>query len=227
MKRYFITGLLIWVPLGITIWVITFVLSMMDNMARFIPNWARPDHWIIQALPADFPGLAHATTLPGFGIVLTLIILLGTGLFAANILGQRLLRIWEALLSRIPIVRSIYTSVKQVSDSLFSGNGQAFRQALLVQFPHQGAWTIGFLTGYPGGEVACHLKEEYLSVYIPTTPNPTSGYFIMVAKNATITLDMSVDEALKYVISMGVVVPAVSKDRAKRQQPSIQTTTND
>lgn len=135
--------------------------------------------------------------------------MLFTGMFAANILGQRIVRMWEALMVRIPVVKSIYSSVKQVSDTLLSGSGQSFRKALLVQFPHQEAWTIAFLTGTPSGNVAAHLgEEEYVSVYVPTTPNPTSGYFIMVKKSATRELDMSVDDALKYIISMGVVAPS-------------------
>lgn len=207
-KRYLITGLLVWVPLAITVWLLTLILGTMDRVAELLPFWARPDYWLIQALSPYFPSIKTNTSIPGFGILMTLVVLFGTGLFAANILGQRLIIFWETILiTRIPIVRSIYTSVKQVSDTLFSGSGQAFRQALLVRFPHQDVWTIGFLTGTPGGEVASHLPGDYVSVYVPTTPNPTSGYFIIVEKSALIELEMSVDEALKYVISMGVVSP--------------------
>jgi uncharacterized membrane protein len=130
-----------------------------------------------------------------------------TGMLAANILGQRLVRIWEAFLARIPVVKSVYSSVKQVSDTLFSSSGEAFRKALLVQYPRPGSWTIAFLTGAPGGEVASHLAGEYVSVYVPTTPNPTSGFFLMMPKRDVIELEMSVDAALKYIISMGVVPP--------------------
>lgn len=207
LRRYLVMGLLIWIPLGITAWVLMLILGTLDHIADFLPIWARPDHWLMRALIPYWPTLKMQETIPGFGIFMALLILLGTGLFAANILGQRLILVWEAVLKRIPIVRSIYTSVKQVSDTLFSGNGQAFRKALLVKFPHQDAWTIGFLTGAPGDSVACHLSEEYVSVYVPTTPNPTSGYFIMIPKASVIELNMSVDEALKYVISMGVVAP--------------------
>jgi uncharacterized membrane protein len=210
IKRYLITGLLVWVPLAITVWVLSLILGTLDRVAALIPFWARPDYWLIQTLAPYFPSIEMNRTIPGFGILMALAVLLGTGLFAANILGQRLIYFWESILTRIPIVRSIYTSVKQVSDTLFSGSGQAFRQALLVRFPHENAWTIGFLTGTPGGEVACHLPGEYISVYVPTTPNPTSGYFIIVAKASVIELNISVDEALKYVISMGVVSPIES-----------------
>jgi len=215
IKRYLITGLLVWVPLAITVWVLSLVLGTVDQVATLVPLWARPDHWLIQTLAPHIPLLDTTKTIPGFGVLMTLVILLFTGLFAANILGQRLIHFWESLFTRIPIVRSIYTSVKQVSDTLFSGNGQAFRQALLVRFPHEHAWTIGFLTGTPGGEIACYLPGEYISVYVPTTPNPTSGYFIIVSKTSVIELEMSVDEALKYVISMGVVSPSLENDETK------------
>ena len=212
LKRYLITGLLVWVPLAITVWVISLILGTLDRVATWVPFWARPDYWLIQTLSPYFPSIEMSRTIPGAGIVMALVVLLFTGLLAANILGQRLIQFWESLLTRIPIVRSIYMSVKQVSDTLFSGNGQAFRQALLVRFPHEQSWTIGFLTGTPGGEVACYLAGEYISVYVPTTPNPTSGYFIIVPKTSVIELDMSVDEALKYVISMGVVSPTLDSN---------------
>ncbi len=144
-------------------------------------------------------------------MVASLLIIFFTGLVAANVLGQKLVRLWEALLARIPVVKSIYYSVKQVSDTLFSSSGQAFRKALLVQYPREGAWTIAFLTGQPGGDVANHLHGDYVSIYVPTTPNPTSGFFLMMPREDVIELDMSVDEALKYIISMGVVAPPLSK----------------
>jgi uncharacterized membrane protein len=145
--------------------------------------------------------------IPGFGVLLAFAILLGTGVFAANFFGARLIRFWEGLLGRIPFVKSIYSAVKQVSDTLFSDTGNAFRKAVLVEFPHEHSWTIAFLTGSPSPAVTKHLDGEYLSVYVPTTPNPTSGYFIMVPRSRTRDLDMSVDDALKYIISMGVVAP--------------------
>ena len=201
MKKYFITGLLIWVPLGITLWVLHLLVSAMDQTLLLLPENFQTEHWL-------------GMHVPGMGVVLTFVVVFGTGLIAANMLGQRLLRFWENILSRIPVFKSIYNSVKQVSDTLFSSTGHAFRKALLVQYPRDGSWTIAFLTGQPGGDVVNHLQGEYWSVYVPTTPNPTSGFFLMMPKSDVIVLDMSVDEALKYIISMGVVSPGAN-GRAK------------
>lgn len=195
MKRYFITGLLIWAPLGITIWVLSFILGMMDQSIMLLPTEWQPRNLL-------------GFHLPGLGALLTLLIVFLTGLLTANFIGQRLVRWWEALLHRIPVVRSIYQSVKQISDTVFSPSGQAFRQAVLVQYPRPDSWTIGFLTGTPGGEIVDHLGGAMVSLYVPTTPNPTSGFFLMVPKADVIELDMSVEDALKYLISMGVVAPA-------------------
>jgi uncharacterized membrane protein len=167
----------------------------MDQTLLLLPEQFQTEQWL-------------GMHVPGMGVVLTLVVVFGTGLIAANILGQRLFRFWELALGRIPFVNAIYNSVKQVSDTLFKSGGHAFRKALLVQYPHQGSWTIAFLTGQPGGDVVNHLQGEYWSVYVPTTPNPTSGFFLMMPKSEVIVLDMSVDEALKYIISMGVVSPA-------------------
>ena len=208
-KKYFLTGLLVWVPMAITLWVLQLIIGTMDQIGALLPASVRPDTMLLQALEGPLPFLAGSEHIPGFGVILTVVVVFSTGVFATNVLGLRLLKIGEKLLNRIPIVRSIYSSVKQVSDTLFSDSGQAFRQALLVRFPHGDAWTIAFMTGTPGGEVARILEGEYVSVYVPTTPNPTSGYFIMVKKSDVIELDMSVDEALKYVISMGVVTPGM------------------
>lgn len=194
MKKYFITGLLIWVPLAITIWVLALIVRTMDQSLLLLPPSLRPENLL-------------GVYVPGIGMILTLLIVLMTGLVTANILGQRLVRFWEGVLSRIPVVKSVYYSVKQVSDTLFSSSGEAFRKALLIQYPRQGSWTIAFLTGQPGGDVVNHLRGEYVSVYVPTTPNPTSGFFLMLPRADVIELDMSVDEALKYIISMGVVAP--------------------
>ena len=194
MKKYLITGLLIWIPLAITIWVLDLIVSTMDQSLLLLP-------------PQYQPQVLLGYQIPGLGALLTLVVVFVTGVLASNILGQRLLWFWEYLLGRIPVVKTIYNSVKQVSDTLFAPGGQAFRRALLVQYPREGSWTIAFLTGRPGGDVANHLRGEYLSVYVPTTPNPTSGFFLMMPRSEVIELDMSVDEALKYVISMGVVTP--------------------
>lgn len=199
MKKYFITGLLIWVPLAITVWVLSLIVRTMDQSLLLLPESVRPEHFL-------------GIYIPGIGALLTLLVVFVTGLITANIIGQKLIRFWEGVLARIPVVKSVYYSVKQVSDTLFSSNGEAFRKALLVQYPRQGSWTIAFLTGQPGGDVLNHLRGEHVSVYVPTTPNPTSGFFLMMAKSDVIELDMSVDEALKYIISMGVVAPAVPND---------------
>ncbi len=194
IKRYFITGLLIWVPLVITVWVLNLLVGTMDQTLLLLPPEFRPEQWL-------------GIRIPGLGALLTLLIVFLTGLFAANIIGQRLVAFWEGVLARIPVVNSIYSGVKQVSDTLFSPSGQAFRKALLVQWPREGMWTIAFLTGTPGGDVVNHLPGDHLSIYVPTTPNPTSGYFVIVRRSDVIELDMSIDEALKYVISMGVAAP--------------------
>jgi uncharacterized membrane protein len=204
MKRYFITGLLIWVPLGITAWALKFLISTMDQSLLLLPSSMRPENFV-------------GIYIPGVGTVLTLLVVFLTGIFTTNIIGQRLVIFWEGVLWRIPVVKSIYYGVKQVSDTLFSSQGEAFRKALLVQYPREGAWTIAFLTGYPGGDVVNHLKGEYVSVYVPTTPNPTSGFFLMMPRSDVIELDMSVDAALKYIISMGVVAPANGRKPAEPQ----------
>jgi uncharacterized membrane protein len=194
IRRWLLAGLLVLVPLAVTVWLLNWIIGTLDQT--------------LQILPADWhPDKLLGFHLPGFGVLLALAIVLSIGAFASNFFGRILVSWWDALLSRIPIVRSIYSSVKQVSDTLFSENGNAFRKALLVQWPREGVWTIAFQTGMPGGDVANHLQGDYLSVYVPTTPNPTGGYFIMLPKADCIELQMSVDEALTYVISMGVVVP--------------------
>ena len=195
IRRWLLAGLLVLVPLAITLAVRDWIVSTLDQTLLILPMAWHPDKVL-------------GFHLPGFGVLLTLGIVLLMGAIASNFLGKKLLMVGNALLRRIPIVRSIYSSVKQVSDTLFSENGNAFRKALLVQWPREGVWTIGFLTGLPGGDVVNHLSGDYLSVYVPTTPNPTGGYFVMLKKTECIELKMSVDEALTYVISMGVVVPA-------------------
>jgi uncharacterized membrane protein len=205
LKKYFITGLLIWVPLAITVWVMASIVRTMDQTLLLLPAGLQPEKLI-------------GFYVPGVGVILTFLIVVLTGLVTANLIGQRLVRFWEGILARIPVVKSIYYSVKQVSDTLFSSSGEAFRKALLVQYPRQGSWTIAFLTGQPGGAVADHLSGEYVSVYVPTTPNPTSGFFLMMPRADVIELDMSVDDALKYIISMGVVAPSAPVRQTVPQQ---------
>jgi uncharacterized membrane protein len=190
-KKYFITGLLIWVPLVITVWVLGVLIATLEG---FVPGFLSAES-------------LFGIDIPGFRFLLVILVVLLTGVFAANLLGRTLLDQWEKLLGRIPLVRSIYNSVKQVSDTVLAPDGQAFRQAVLVQYPRQGSWTIAFLTGTPSGEVASRLPSDHVSVYVPTTPNPTSGFFLMMPRAEVIELQMSVDAALRYVVSMGVVAP--------------------
>jgi uncharacterized membrane protein len=194
LRRWLLGGLLVLVPLAITLWVLNWIIGTLDKTLDILPAAWHPDRLL-------------GFHIPGFGVLLAVAIVLVIGALATNFLGRKLVGWWDALLGRIPIVRSIYSSVKQVSDTLFSENGNAFRKALLVQWPREGVWTIAFQTGVPGGDVLNHLGGEFMSVYVPTTPNPTGGYFVMLKKTDCIELKMSVDEALTYVISMGVVVP--------------------
>ena len=194
MRKYFITGLLILVPLAITAWVLSLIINTMDQSLLFVP-----ERWQ--------PKTLFGVNIPGLGTLLTIVIVFLTGLLTNNLVGNYVVRMWEKLLKRIPLVNSLYSSVKQVSDTLFSSSGNAFRKAVLIPYPHQNSYTIAFLTGTPGGDVKNHLVGDYVSVYVPTTPNPTSGFFLMLARKDVVELDMSVDAALKYIVSMGVVAP--------------------
>jgi len=194
LRKWLFAGLLVIVPLGITVWVLNWVIAMLDQTLLILPETWQPDRLL-------------GFHIPGFGVLLALLILLVVGAVTSNFVGKKLVKWGDAVLGRIPVVRSIYSSVKQVSDTLFSESGNAFRTAVLVQWPREGVWSIGFVTGSPGGDVATYLREDFLSVYVPTTPNPTGGYFVMLRRSDCIELDMSVDEALKYIVSMGVVVP--------------------
>ncbi len=194
LRKWLLAGLLVIVPLGITIWVLEWIISSLDQTLLILPQTWRPDSLL-------------GVHIPGFGVILAFAILLTVGAVASNFFGRKLVDWWDALLNRIPVVRSIYSSVKQVSDTLFSDSGNAFRKAVLIQWPREQVWTIAFVTGTPGGDVVNHLQGDYVSVYVPTTPNPTGGYFVMLKKTDCIELNMSVDEALKYIVSMGVVSP--------------------
>lgn len=194
LKKYFITGLLIWIPLVITVWVLTAIIGSMDQSLRLLPESIHPERLL-------------GFHIPGAGTLLTLLIVLLTGLVTANIIGQKLVKFWESLLARIPVVKSIYYSVKQVSDTLFSGSGEAFRKVLLVRYPHPEAWSVAFQTGTPPRQIGDLINDEHVSVFIPTAPSPVNGFFFFVKKSETIELDISVDDALKYIVSMGVVPP--------------------
>jgi uncharacterized membrane protein len=195
LRKWFLAGLLVIVPVAITLAVLRWIIETLDQTLLILPGAWHPDRLI-------------GFHIPGFGVLLTLAILLIVGATASNFVGKRLVSLGDRVVTRIPVVRSIYSSVKQVSDTLFSESGNAFRTAVLVQWPRADVWTIAFVTGTPGGDVTTYLHgEEYVSVYVPTTPNPTGGYFVMLRKSDCIELKMSVDEALKYVVSMGVVSP--------------------
>ena len=194
LRKWLFTGLLVIVPGVITLAVLNWIVGLLDQTLLILPGAWHPDKLL---------GL-H---IPGFGVVLTLLILLVVGATASNFAGRKLVQWGDALVSRIPVVRSIYSSVKQVSDTVFSESGNAFRTTVLVQWPREGVWTVAFVTGAPSGEVAAHLRDEFVSVYVPTTPNPTGGYFVMMRKSDCVELDMSVDAALRYIVSMGVVPP--------------------
>ena len=208
-RRWLLAGLLVLAPLSITFWVLQWVVSTLDQTLQILPNTWHPDRWL---------GL-H---IPGLGVLFALGIVLTTGAMASNFIGNKLVQWWHALLHRIPVVRSIYSGVKQISDTLLSDKGNAFRKAVLVQWPQPGMYTVAFLTGAPNGEVAAHLGDDYISVYVPTTPNPTGGYFVMVRRSDCVELQMTVDEALTYVVSMGVIAPGApaSKDAATAAQTS-------
>lgn len=215
LRKWLLAGLLVLVPLIITLWVLDWVVSTLDQTLRILPGAWQPDQ-------------LFGFHVPGLGVIFALVVVLSIGALASNIIGNRLVNWWHALLHRIPVVRSIYSGVKQISDTLFSEKGNAFRKAVLVQWPHAGMWTIGFQTGTPGGEVLQHLQtqpgaagehDSFLSVFVPTTPNPTGGYFVMVRQRDCVELQMSVDEALTYIVSMGVIVPGGPKN------PNVRTAT--
>ncbi len=194
LRKWLLAGLLVILPVVVTLWVLEWIVSTLDKTLLILPTAWHPDKLL-------------GFHIPGFGALLALAILLVLGALASNFIGNKLLTWWHSLLNRIPVVRSIYSGVKQVSDTLFSDSGNAFRKAVLVQWPREGVWTIAFVTGTPGGDAARHLNADYLSVYVPTTPNPTGGYFVMLKASDCIELKMSVDDALKYIVSMGVVSP--------------------
>jgi uncharacterized membrane protein len=184
VKKYLLTGLLVWIPLGITLWVLKLTINTMDQSLLLLPV---------------------AWRIPGMGVILTAAIVLGTGLLVRNVFGQRLLSYWDGLLRRIPFVNAIYNSVKQVSDTLLSESGSAFGKVLLVRYPHANAWSLAFQTSVPNEVTRVLAGEEYVGVFVPTTPSPVNGFYFYVKKSETIELDISVDAAFKAIISMGVV----------------------
>jgi uncharacterized membrane protein len=231
VKKYIVAGLLVWLPLAITVWVLSWVLGGIDGLFSAVLSFTQAV--LPQSASAFLESLRH---IPGLSVLVLAALLMATGIFAANFVGQWWLMIWGRVIGKIPIVKSIYNSVKQVSDTLFSSNGNAFREAVLVQYPRSGSWTIAFVTGRPAGEVAAHLgassttvmgmdpRMDWVSVYVPTTPNPTSGFFLMMPRADVVPLAMSVDEALKYVISMGVVGPGAKADGGTLPVPAAAAT---
>lgn len=204
-KKYMLTGLMVWLPLAITIWVLSWLVNSLDGVLGGVLSG------LAAVTPLSLaPVIERLRNIPGLGVLMVASFMLVTGALVSNVAGRWWLTQWDRLFTHIPIVKSIYNSVKKVSDTLFSSNGNAFRTALLVQYPRAGSWTIAFQTGVPSGEVTSHLLGDYVSVYVPTTPNPTSGFFLMLPRADVIELDMSVDQALTYVISMGSVPPAVA-----------------
>jgi uncharacterized membrane protein len=201
LRKYLVAGLLIWLPLAITLWVLDFIVTTMDRTLMVLPASLHPD----QVLGVHVPGL---------GLVMSVIILLVTGALAANIIGARMFSWWEAVLVKIPIVRPIYSSVKQVSDTLFASKGQSFRKVVLIEFPNRGQWTFGFIVGAPGAAIERETAGDLITVYVPTAPNPTSGYVLLVRPAEVKELDVTVDDALKFHLSMGVVAPAARAPRS-------------
>lgn len=213
LRRYLVAGLLVWIPLGVTFVIIRFLVELMDRSLLWLPPRLQPE--------ALF-GLA----IPGLGVVLTAVVVLGTGVIVANFFGRHLVSLWEQLLARIPLVRSIYSGVKQVAATVLSGSGQSFSKVVLVEYPRRDAWTLAFVTGSVWPAIAKAIDaeadaSELVSIYVPTTPNPTSGFFLMVPRKDIREVDISVDDGLKLILSTGVLSPdQVSKQKNKRQQSS-------
>lgn len=195
IRKYLITGLLVWLPLAATVFVIKLLINLLDKTILLIPPEWRPETVI-------------GISIPGFGVIVGLLVLILTGMFTANLFGRKLVSIWEAILGKIPLVRTIYTSVKQVLETLFTSNSKSFRKVILVEYPRKGIWTMGFLTNQGISSASKISGNTLVSVFIPTTPNPTSGFIMMFPESDVHELDLSVEDGFKYIISMGVVIPS-------------------
>lgn len=202
MKRYLIAGLLVWVPLGVTVMVIRLLINLMDKTLTWLPQRFQPD-------------VLLGFHIPGLGVVISVVVVLGTGMVVANLFGRKIVSLWEALLNRIPLVRTIYTGVKQILETVLHSQTQSFRKVLMIEYPRRGLWTMGFLAGTTRGEPQAKTGVDVVNVFIPTTPNPTSGFFLMVPKDEVIELDMDVDDGLKMIISAGVVVPEWTEEQVQ------------
>lgn len=210
MKRYLIAGLLVWVPLGVTLLVIRLVVDLTDRILLLLPAQYQPEALL-------------GFKIPGLGIVLSVVIVLATGMVVANLFGRTLVAMWERLLARIPIISKIYHGVKQVMETVLSSDGQSFRKVLLVEYPRKGIWTLAFQTGGNSGEIKHRLGQDVVNVFVPTTPNPTSGFFLVLPRDEVIALDMSVDDGLKMIISAGVVVPKWPAESAVVAKKAVQS----
>ncbi len=202
LRRYIVAGLLIWVPLGVTFLVIKLLIDLMDRTLVLIPTPYRPENLL-------------GFKIPGLGVALTVLVVIVTGMIFANLFGRRLVRLWEVILARIPLVRSIYSSVKQITETLFSAKGKSFRKVVLVEYPRRDLWTLAFVTGDTTAMFEDITGEDLVNIYVPTTPNPTSGFFLMVPKKDIIELEMSVEAGLKLILSTGVVVPDADQEPGK------------
>ncbi len=207
LRRYLIAGLLVWLPLGATVLVVKLLVGFMDRTLLLLPRPYQPE-------------VLLGFSVPGLGLLLSLVVVVFTGAGVANLFGRKVISIWEAVLARIPLVRSVYGGAKQLAETLFSSTGQSFRKVVLVEFPRKDVWTVAFLTGTAVGEAQRKTSRDVVNVYVPTTPNPTGGYFIIVPKEDVVELDMSVDEGLKMIISMGAVVPPERSEPAKEKEPA-------
>ena len=194
LKKYIIAGLLVWLPFAATVVIVKLLIDLLDKTILLLP-------------PEWHPVALLGFSIPGFGIILALSILLLTGMFAANLFGRRFVEIWERILNKIPLVRSIYSSIKQISNTIFDPSGKSFRKVVMLQYPRKGLWSIGFLTNDNVGDEMSAVDDRLVAVFIPTTPNPTSGFIIMTRNDEITELDMSVEEGFKFIISMGVIIP--------------------
>lgn len=200
LKSYFIAGLLVWLPIVVTLFVIRFIVDLLDSSLKLLPHTYQPEQ-------------LFGFQLPGMGLLLSVAIVLCTGILVTNFLGHKFIVLWDAIVSRIPLVSSIYNASKQVATSLFSKDGQSFKKVYLIEYPRKGIWSIAFQSGGTTTEIQTHVGEEMLTLFVPTTPNPTSGFLMLLPKKDAIELKMTVDQALKLVISLGVMQPSVVAEK--------------